>query len=276
MGSCHQDKPCVIDVAVIGGGPAGISAALRLKARGVPCVAILERDAMLGGALLLSTRRAYGLWQFGRLLTGPAYAARLVQAARAAGVEILPGHEVTALRPSGVVETLAMNDAGTFTARRVLLTGKFPPIAASHLCLDAGTGGPAVDQYGRCSDVSYFAAGTLAGNAGPGGPVGAAAGDYIADDLSGGLPSLEGRLEVLAGQGIRYVVPQFLAHVVPLRGRLGVCVAEAVKGQLRVRAGEAVLYRRRVAALPEQCLAIKLDGMKTPPDDAELIVEIVP
>ncbi|HYP63340.1 MAG TPA: FAD-dependent oxidoreductase, partial [Acidocella sp.] len=39
----------MIDVAIIGGGPAGVAAALQLKARGVEHVAILEREAELGG-----------------------------------------------------------------------------------------------------------------------------------------------------------------------------------------------------------------------------------
>ena len=265
----------MIDVGIIGGGPAGLAAALRLKARGVPRVAILEREATLGGALLTSPRRIHGLRRFGRLLTGPTYAARLAQAAQAAGVEILPGHEVTALRPHGVVEGAAGGAASLFAARRVLLTGTLLPVAG-HLRLNSGTGGPAVDQYGRCSDTAYFATGTLAGRAGPGESLGAMAGDYIADDLSGGLPSLDGRLEVLAGQGLRAVVPQCLAHVAPLRGWLEICPAEALKGQLRVRADEAVLYRRRVRAHPAQRLLINLNGIKTPPDDAQLIVEIVP
>ncbi|MDE1905746.1 MAG: FAD-dependent oxidoreductase [Rhodospirillales bacterium] len=259
------------DVVVIGGGHAGIAAALRLKARGVKHVAILEREAVLGGALLRSPRRVYGFWQFGRLLTGPAYAARLAQAAAAAGVEILLNHDVTALRPNGVMAVSAP-DSTRVMARRVLLTA---PVAVSHLHLDPALGGPAVDQYGRCADVSYFATARLAGMEAPAFRSGTIAGDYIADDLSGGLPSLEGRLVVLAGPGVRYVVPQVLAHVAPLRGRLDVGAAEARQGQLRVRAGEAVLYRRRVAVQPGRHIVINLDGMKTPPDDAQLIVEIV-
>ena len=47
----------------------------------------------------------------------------------------------------------------------VLFTGRFVPEAAlvglSHLRLEAGSGGPAIDQFGRCSDPSYFAAGNL-------------------------------------------------------------------------------------------------------------------
>ncbi len=262
----------MIDVAVIGVGPAGLAAALRLKARGVKHVAILEREAILGGALLLNPRRIYGFWQFGRLLAGPAYAARLAQAAAAAGVEIRLNHEVMALRANGVMEVSAQDAANLFSARRVLLTA---PVAASHLRLDPALGGPAVDQYGRCSDISYFAAAKLAGMETPEFRSGTISGDYIADDLSGGLPSLEGRLEVLAGPGVHSVVPQCLAHVAPLRGRLEVCAAEARQGQLRVRAGEVVLYRRRVAVRPAQRIVINLDGMKTPPDDAKLIVEIV-
>ncbi|MDE1895869.1 MAG: FAD-binding protein [Rhodospirillales bacterium] len=266
-----QDKFCMIDAAVIGGGPAGLAAALRLKARGVKHVAILERESILGGALLLNPRRIYGFWQFGRLLGGPAYAARLAQAAAAAGVEIRLNHEVMALRPNGVMAVSAP-DSTRVMARRVLLTA---PVAASHLHLDPALGGPAVDQYDRCSDISYFATAKLAGMETPEFRSGTISGDYIADDLSGGLPSLEGRLEVLAGLGIRSVVPQCLAHVAPLRGRLEVRAAEARQGQLRVRAGEVVLYRRRVAVQPDRHIVIDLDGMKTPPDDAKLIVEIV-
>ena len=80
---------------------------------------------------------------------------------------------------------------------------------------------------------------------------------------------------MLAGQGISCVVPQFLAHVAPLRGRLEMCAAEARKGQLRVRAGDVVLYCRRVDVQPERPIVINLDGMKTPPDGAQLVVEIV-
>ena len=269
MSNATWQRENVIDVAIIGGGPAGIAAAQRLKTRGVARVVILERETTLGGALLLSARRDYGLWQFGRLLTGPAYAARLVQAALAAAVEILPCHEVTALRPNGVLEVATPDGLQLFVARRVLLTGKLLP-AQSHLRLDAGTRGAVVDQYGRCSDLSYFATGMLVGTTAHG----AATGDYIADDLSGGLPSMMGKLEVLAGQGIHFVVPQCLAHVVPLRGRLELCAA-AAKGQLRVRAGEVVLYRRRVDVRRAQRLIIDLRGLKTPPDEAQLIVEIV-
>jgi hypothetical protein len=136
-----------------------------------------------------------------------------------------------------------------------------------------------VDQYGRCSDEAYFAAGNLLRpieTAGWSFREGTLIGDYIADDLSGGLPSTEGALEVVAGENVKFVMPQCLAHVAPLRGRLQLRVAEPVRGQLRVRAGEAVLYRRRVDVRPERRILIDLDGVKTPPDDARLVVEIVP
>ena len=83
-------------------------------------------------------------------------------------------------------------------------------------------------------------------------------------------------MEVLAGENVRFVLPQRLAHVAPLRGRLQLRVAAPAHGHLRVRAGEAVLYRRWVDVRPERRILIDLDGVKTPPDDAQLVVEIVP
>ncbi len=271
----------MIDVAIIGGGPAGIAAALRLKARGMQRVVILEREALLGGALRHETRAAFRWYAPWRTRTGEARVRHLAAAALAAGVEVMVGHTVTALRPGGGLEAIVSGGAWRTKARRVLLaTGGVADeprfIETSHLQFDLGTCSPAVDQYGRCSDPAFFVVRKLARMSEFCRQNGAETGDYIADDLSGGLPSLEGKLEVRPGRGIRFVVPQTLAHVVPLRGQLEICAAEAMKGLLRVRAGEVVLYRRWVEMWPEKRVVIALDGLKTPPDDAQLIVEIVP
>ena len=63
------------DVAVIGGGPAGMAAALAARAKGAS-VALLERDDRLGGILNQCIHNGFGLHYFGEELTGPEYAKR--------------------------------------------------------------------------------------------------------------------------------------------------------------------------------------------------------
>ena len=63
------------DIAVIGGGPAGMAAAVAAYDSGVTDVCILEREEMLGGILKQCIHNGFGLHKLGRELTGPEYAA---------------------------------------------------------------------------------------------------------------------------------------------------------------------------------------------------------
>jgi NADPH-dependent 2,4-dienoyl-CoA reductase/sulfur reductase-like enzyme len=111
-----------IDVAIIGAGPAGLAAALALKARGIARVIVLERETEAGGIPRHCGHRTFGLSEFGWPMTGPAYARRLAAKAQAAGIEIRPRTTVTALKPGG---ELALSDPAsgpsTLKARRVLI-----------------------------------------------------------------------------------------------------------------------------------------------------------
>jgi thioredoxin reductase len=82
------------DVAIVGGGPAGIAAACELRRRGIGRVAVFDRETTAGGAPRHCGSSAFGWREFGRVLTGPAYARRLVERARRAGVELRPAHSV--------------------------------------------------------------------------------------------------------------------------------------------------------------------------------------
>lgn len=68
-----------VDVVVIGGGPAGLSAAIGAKIAGAKKVLILERDEVLGGILNQCIHNGFGLHMFKEELTGPEYANRFIE-----------------------------------------------------------------------------------------------------------------------------------------------------------------------------------------------------
>ena len=77
------------DVAIIGGGPAGLAAAIAAKEEGAEKVLILERDSALGGILQQCIHPGFGLTRFHEELTGPEYYGRFVARAEELGVEAM-------------------------------------------------------------------------------------------------------------------------------------------------------------------------------------------
>ena len=69
------------DVAIVGAGPAGLSAAVELKKQGVARVVVLERFEQAGGIPRHCGHPPFGMREFRRVLSGPAYARRLVATA---------------------------------------------------------------------------------------------------------------------------------------------------------------------------------------------------
>jgi NADPH-dependent 2,4-dienoyl-CoA reductase/sulfur reductase-like enzyme len=66
------------DVVVIGGGPAGLAAAVEVRKSGCGDVLLVERDRILGGILNQCIHDGFGLHRFGEALTGPEYAQRYI------------------------------------------------------------------------------------------------------------------------------------------------------------------------------------------------------
>jgi NADPH-dependent 2,4-dienoyl-CoA reductase/sulfur reductase-like enzyme len=394
----------ICDVAVVGGGPAGLAAATVLKRRGVGHVVLIEREAEAGGIPRHCGHPPFGMRELQRVMTGPAYARALVKEARRAGVEIRTGTSVVALgeggalevvsaadgpyglsarrvvlatgvressraarlvsgeRPLGILNTgalqamvylkhripfrrpavigtelvafsalltcrkagirpVAMIEAGERPTARwpsailahllgvklhcrtslvaidgasrverirvrggdgraraiecdgVLFTGGFRPEATlvrmGHLAFDPHSGGPVVDQFGRCSDPAYFAAGNLlrpVETAGWSWREGADTAGWIADDLAGRLPHGTGTISIDLDTPVTFAVPQRLSLPLDDRGmrHIQLRVDRPVRGTLAISDGQRIVWSRRVDTRPERRLLIPVSALGRP------------
>jgi thioredoxin reductase len=403
------------DVAIIGGGPAGIAAACELRRKGAGRVVLLDREVSAGGTPRHCGHPPFGWREFFRVLTGPAYARKLVERARTAGVEVRIRHTVVALREGGLLETATPEGPLTIRARRVILatgaresppsarlisgdrpigclttgalqsfiylqgllpfrrpvivgteyvslsailtcrragikpvaiveanrrpsvprplgllpgllripayfgaelarihgrgrvegvtvrlasgemrdlacdgvlfTGRFVPeaavVEASHLVVDSGSKGPSIDQYGRCSDPAYFAAGNIlraVETAGWSYAEGVRVGRMVAADLAGGLPARAHELSVSRGAGVKLVVPQRIQ--LPVNGSglddLQLRLDGAVSGSIQVEVDDALVWQREVNGLPDRRLLVPLAGIPLPAGATSIRVAVRP
>ncbi|MBS5956621.1 MAG: FAD-dependent oxidoreductase [Clostridiales bacterium] len=77
------------DIVIIGGGPAGLAAAVAARKEGIKDILILERDGVLGGILNQCIHNGFGLHTFKEELTGPEYAARFIDMVEAENIPYL-------------------------------------------------------------------------------------------------------------------------------------------------------------------------------------------
>ncbi|MGL5330519.1 MAG: NAD(P)/FAD-dependent oxidoreductase [Peptostreptococcaceae bacterium] len=108
-------------VVVIGGGPAGLGAAVEAKRNGAKNVLILERDRELGGILNQCIHNGFGLHEFKEELTGPEYAQRFIRMSEEENIDYMLNTMVLNINKNKTIEALGEDGLSTIEADSVVL-----------------------------------------------------------------------------------------------------------------------------------------------------------
>ena len=211
---------------------------------------------------------------------------------RLLGIPLLLNTELDEIRGGSRVESVVVSNAAgrllNIECDGVIFSGNFVAeaslVRASHLEFDSRSGGPVVDQYGRCSDPVYFACGNLlhpVDTAGWCWAEGLRTARLLLADLNAELPRTGRVLEIeTASPGIRYFTPQrILLPDAPLRENhpgLQLRFAENRPGRISWRGDKGIISGRRVRAQRERRVLLPF-----PPRDqlsacASLALEFLP
>ena len=109
------------DIVIVGGGPAGMAAAIAAYDAGVTDVVILDREPDMGGILRQCIHAGFGLHRLGRELTGPEYADVFKQQVLERNIKVFYESTVTAVSPEKVVTAQSREGILKIQAKAVVL-----------------------------------------------------------------------------------------------------------------------------------------------------------
>ena len=109
------------NVVVVGGGPAGLGAAIEAKRNGAKDVLIIERDRELGGILNQCIHNGFGLHEFKEELTGPEYAHRFIEMAKEENIDYMLNTMVLNINENKTIEALGEEGIIEISADAIVL-----------------------------------------------------------------------------------------------------------------------------------------------------------
>ncbi|MDY3006648.1 FAD-dependent oxidoreductase [Anaerococcus sp. AGMB00486] len=104
------------ELVIIGGGPAGLGAAVKAYDEGIKNILVVERDEMLGGILNQCIHNGFGLHRFKEELTGPEYAQRFIDEVKKRDIDLLLNTIVVDFREDKTI-SLMNEENGMFTLK---------------------------------------------------------------------------------------------------------------------------------------------------------------
>ncbi len=109
------------DITVVGGGPAGLGAAIEASKQGAEKVLLIERSEELGGVLPQCIHNGFGLHFFKEELTGPAYTHKMLERLKETGVEVMTKTMVIEARPDNTLLALSEDKVIEIKSKAVIL-----------------------------------------------------------------------------------------------------------------------------------------------------------
>ena len=110
-----------IDLVIIGGGPAGLSAAISAYNNGIKDILIIERDNVLGGILNQCIHNGFGLHKFKEELTEPEYASKYIELIKETDIKILTNSMVVDLDKDKLIHVVSPSGLRLIKAKAIIL-----------------------------------------------------------------------------------------------------------------------------------------------------------